>query len=338
MSFSIGVDIGGTNIKIGLVDRKGTVVTRRRLVTNLKEMPDETLARIARAVNTLSQRNKIDSFGIGVAGLVDHKNGVVWFSPNLPLWQKVPIKEALCRLTGLDVFCVNDANAVALGEWLYGAAQGYKNVICITLGTGIGSGIIVANRLLLGGSHFAGELGHSTISVRGPNCPCGNRGCLERYVGAQAVVNRARRLLRKEQRKLPTAKNQLTLWGSATGSVSKIFELVGYDLHRLTPKEIGVAARKGDKLAIKVVKETGEILGRGIYNAIMLLDSEVVVFGGGVSGLGRMLLKAAEESVFRRLYGANRKLKFALSWLGGDAGILGASQLSRWLPQFVEEC
>ncbi|MEO0070682.1 MAG: ROK family protein [candidate division WOR-3 bacterium] len=334
MSFSIGVDVGGTNIKIGLVDGKGSVVARRRLRTNLNELPEVTLDRISRVVQGLKPRQEINSLGIGVAGLVDHRNGVLVFSPNLPLWQRVRVKEVLCRLTGLDVFCANDANAFVLGEWLYGAARGYKNVLCVTLGTGVGTGIIVHNRLLLGGNDFAGELGHSTISFGGPNCLCGNRGCLERYVGAQAIVNRARRLLRKEQKRLSVTKNQLCLFGITSKSVSRIFELVGYDLNWLTPKEIGRAARKGDKLAMKVVMETGEFLGKGIYNAIMILDPEVVVLGGGISGWGRMLLKAVKESVFRRLYGSDRRLKFVLSELGGDAGILGASQLSRWLGQF----
>ncbi len=335
MSFSFGIDIGGSNIKIGLVEDKGKVVARRRLKTDLAASPNEVLTRIADFVDTLGQERKVDSIGVGVAGLIDHKEGVVLFSPNLPLWRKVPVKETLSRLTGLEVFCANDANAAVLGEWLYGVARGYKNVLGITLGTGVGSGIIVNNQLLLGGNNFAGELGHSTISLKGFTCSCGNRGCLECYVGAEAIANRARSRLRKEQRGVVVNKNQLALFANTGGRLSKIFELVGYDLRKVTPKEIGFAARKGDSLALAVIKETGELLGRGIYNAIMLFDPEVVVLGGGVSKLGRPLLKAVKESVFSRLYGGERKLKFFLSRLGSDAGVLGASQLSGWLAKFL---
>jgi glucokinase len=335
MSFSVGVDVGGTNIKIGLVDEEGNIICRRRLHNNPSEPPAQTLEILAQAVLKLTRSKPVAALGIGIAGLVDHKDGFVRTSPNLPTWNKVPVKDILSRLTRLNVFCCNDANAVALGEWLYGAAKGCRNALCITLGTGIGSGIITDNHLLLGANSYAGELGHTTLSLRGPACPCGNSGCLERYVGAQAIVFRCRRLLRQQQRRVAASRNQLSLFGPSGERLSLIFELVGYNLNRLSPREIGSAARKKDKIALQVIKETGALLGLGIYNALMLLDPEIVVLGGGVSRFGKPLLQAVEQTVFARLYGSNRQLKIVLSFLGDDAGILGASQLHRLASNFT---
>lgn len=326
MALRVGVDIGGTNIKIGLVDEKGRIVSRQRLKTNPQAPPAETLERLSRTILRVTKDKQVDALGIGVAGLIDHKNGFVWTSPNLPAWNKTPVKDIMSRLTGMEVFCGNDANAVALGEWLFGAAKNCKNVLCITLGTGIGSGIIAENRLLLGANNYAGELGHTSVSLRGPACPCGSSGCLERFVSAQAIVERCKRLMRKEARRIAATKNQMSLFGGTGEHPSLIFDLIGYDYTRLSPKEIGIAARKKDKLALQVIGETGNLLGLGIYNALMLLDPEIVVLGGGVSRLGKPLLRAVEQTVFNRLYGSNRQLKIALSKLGDDAGILGASQ------------
>ncbi|MEO0004483.1 MAG: ROK family protein [candidate division WOR-3 bacterium] len=326
MALAVGVDIGGTNIKIGLVDENGKIVARQKLKTNPQSPPAETLERLSRMILRLTKGKQVDALGIGVAGLIDHKTGFVWTSPNLPTWNKTPVKDIMSRLTGMEVFCGNDANAVALGEWLFGAAKNCKNVLCITLGTGIGSGIIAENRLLLGANSYAGELGHTSISLRGPACPCGSSGCLERFVSAQAIVERCKRLLRKEERLITTTKNQLSLFGGTGEHPSLIFDLIGYDYKRLSTREIGIAARKKDKLALEVIKETGNLLGQGIYNALMILDPEIVILGGGVSRLGKPLLYAVEQTVFNRLYGSNRQLRIVLSKLGDDAGILGASQ------------
>ncbi|MGQ9708098.1 MAG: ROK family protein [bacterium] len=335
MTLSVGVDIGGTNIKIGLVDENGKIICRRRLKTRPDDPPAQTLETVAQAVLKITRNLPVATLGIGVAGLIDHKDGFVFTSPNLPGWNKTPVKDILTRLTKLKVLCCNDANAVALGEWLFGAAKNYQNALCITLGTGIGSGIIADSHLLLGANNYAGELGHTIISPRGPACACGNAGCLERYVGAQAIVERCRRLLRQQERSIAASRNQLTLFGQADKQPSLIFDLIGYNLRRLSPREIGIAARKKDKIALQVIKETGTLLGLGIYNALMILDPEVVVLGGGVSRLGKPLLQAVEQTVHSRLYGSNRHLKIAISVLQDDAGILGSSQLHRFFTGYT---
>ncbi|MGB9742728.1 MAG: ROK family protein [bacterium] len=331
MNLTLGADLGGTSIKIGLVADDGKIICRRRLRTVVNESPGATLERIARTALALAKNRTVQAFGIGIAGLVDHENGFVFTSPNLPNWERVPVKDLLSRLTRLPVFCANDANAVALGEWRFGAARGASNVLCLTLGTGVGTGIIAENRLLLGARGYAGELGHTVIIPEGVSCPCGNRGCLERYVGAQAIVERCRRLLRTQQRRIATTRNQLTLFGGGE-QLSLLFDLINYDYRRLTPREIGIAARRGDKLALQTVQETGRLLGLAIYNAVMILDPELVVLGGGLSRLGPPLLRTVQQAVTSRLYGADRRLKIVRSRLVDDAGILGASQLFQFLP------
>lgn len=332
MTLSLGVDIGGTSIKIGLVGENGTIVARRRLRTVVNEPPGAMLERIAHTGLKLTKNRPLQSLGVGIAGLVDHKDGFVFTSPNLPNWERVPVKDLLSRLIRVPVFCTNDANVVALGEWKFGIAQGYRNVVCITLGTGVGTGIIADNQLLLGEKGYAGELGHTIIFPKGLACPCGNRGCLERYVGARAITDRCRRLLRHQKRRIVTTSNQLTLFGERSENLSLLFDLINYDYRRLTPREIGIAARRGDKIALQTIEMTGRLLGLGIYNAVMLLDPELIVLGGGVSRLGRPLLRAVEKAVNHRLYGANRRLKIVLSRLGDDAGIIGAAHLFNLLP------
>ncbi|MGQ9677855.1 MAG: ROK family protein [bacterium] len=332
MKYTIGVDIGGTNIKIGLVNWRGEVVRRRTLHADPAEPAQVTLARLAQSVVKLSSNCPVKVLGVGVAGLVDCRSGVVKFSPNLPLWMQVSVKDTLAKLTGLEVYCANDADAVTIGEWLFGVAKGFHNVLCLTLGTGVGSGIIANNQPLWGANCFAGELGHTVIFLNGSACGCGDRGCLESYVGARALVQKCKRLLRRQQPKFANLRNQLALFVPDIQHQSKIWEKVGYDLRNLTPQEIGAAARMKDQLACRVVGDMGRLLGLGIYNAIMILDPELVVIGGGMSRIGMRLLLAVKNSVLSHPYLQNRKVKIVLSRLREDAGILGASQLNRFVP------
>lgn len=332
MEFTVGVDIGGTNIKIGLVDERGKVVCRRRLHTDRAEPAQMTLARIAQCVVKLSLNYPVKGLGIGVAGLVDCRSGVVRYSPNLPLWAQVSVKDTIARLTGFEVYCANDADAVTIGEWLFGAARGCHDVLCLTLGTGVGSGIIANNQPLWGANCFAGELGHTVIFPHGTACGCGDRGCLESYVGARALVQKCKRLLRRQQPKFANLRNQLTLFGEHARDRSRIWELIRYDLRNLTPEAISAAAKKKDQIACRVIDDLGHLLGRAIYNAILVIDPELVVIGGGMSRFGAPLLQAVKIAVFSHSYLQNRKLKIVLSRLREDAGILGASQLNRFVP------
>lgn len=343
MPFDIGVDIGGTNIKLGLVDARGRVVARGRLATRARSGPGQALERIAETIDKLCTRRKarcaigwharqIRSIGVGIAGLVDHVHGVVRAPPNLPGWDGLAVKKELERLTGLPVACGNDANAVALGEWLFGAGRGAADMVCLTLGTGVGAGVIVQGRLLLGANHAAGELGHTVVYGDGPECRCGGKGCLERYVGAQYIVQRARQRLRA-QLKRGSHRNQISFISGVGEQPSMLFDLAG-SLSRLTPEMIGRAARRKDKLASELVREVGFYLGLGLVNVVALLDPERIVIGGGISGLGAGLLKAVRQTVNSRCQVfSGRRLEIVFGRLGSDAGIIGASRLGRHVGQ-----
>ena len=212
MPFDIGIDLGGTNIKIGLVDRAGRVKARRVLSTHAAAGPTQALKRVGAVIEELRKRRKLASVGIGIAGLVDHTAGIVRVPPNLPGWNGTPVKRELERLTGLPVYCANDANAVALGEWLHGAGRGCRHLLCVTLGTGVGGGIIANGRLLVGANDAAGEIGHAAIFADGLPCLCGHNGCVERYVGAGYVEDRAQKRVRAQLKRLKDHKNQTSLF------------------------------------------------------------------------------------------------------------------------------
>jgi glucokinase len=331
MPFDIGIDLGGTNIKMGLVDGAGRVKVRRVLLTRAASGPTQALGRIGTVIEELRKRRKVASVGIGIAGLVDHAAGIVRVPPNLPGWNGTPVKRTLERLTGLPVYCANDANAVALGEWLYGAGRGCKHMLCVTLGTGVGGGIIADGRLLTGANDAAGEIGHTSIFADGLPCACGHNGCVERYVGARHVEDRARKRVRAQLKRLKDHKNQTSLFpGMKAEGPSLMFEFAKGDMAQITMREIGRAARAGDKLALTLVEEVGDYLGTALANAVELLDPERIVIGGGVSGIGRPLLKAVRKSVFCRTQALpGRKLDIVFSELGVEAGIIGASRLRK---------
>ncbi|MBM3316177.1 ROK family protein, partial [candidate division WOR-3 bacterium] len=263
----VGVDIGGTNTKLGLVDGQGRVVRRSIILTRAGRGPRVALGRIARAIESLRRGRPVRSVGVGVAGLVDHHTGVVRLPPNLPGWHGTPVADILADALGLLVHCGNDVNAVTIGEWLYGAGQACRHLLCLTLGTGVGGGIIDDGRLLLGANHAAAEVGHLTIFGNGPPCRCGGRGCLERYVGAEYIVERCRARLKAQARRVKWHRNQLPMFeGYRAEQPSLLFDLTGRSLAAVDTRKIGTAARQGDPLALKVVEETGHFLGLDIVN------------------------------------------------------------------------
>ncbi|MEO0085321.1 MAG: ROK family protein [candidate division WOR-3 bacterium] len=332
MPCDVGVDIGGTNIKLGLVDAHGRVTNRRLLTTQARRGPVQALERLSRAIGGLAESRRVRSIGVGIAGLVDHTHGVVRLPPNLPGWHGTPVKTMLEDLTGLPVAVGNDVNAVTLGEWLFGAGRGCRHLFCLTLGTGVGGGIVADNRLLIGANDAAGELGHTIIYGNGAACACGGRGCLEAYVGSRAIIDRARQQLRRQLRRLAVHRNQLRMFPGHSEEPSSILALVNDRLSAVTPREVGIAARRGDRLALQVVEETAAYLSMGISNLVALLDPELVIIGGGISRIGPPLLRAVRRQVMARIpVFSGRRLEIVLSKLGNDAGIIGASRLSRHL-------
>ena len=298
-------------MKLGVVAPSGTITFRQQLATRTEQGPEPALERLALAIRKIAARKKIGGVGIGIAGLIDHRLGIVRIPPNLPGWDNLRLKDRLEKTTGLPVYVGNDVNACVLGELYFGAGKGTDDVFCLTLGTGVGGGIISGGRLLLGANDAAGEIGHTIVEPNGPRCKCGNYGCLERFVGAEYIVGAAIEGLKTNQ--------------------SLISTLVDGDVGRITPKIISAAAQRGDDLARKIVEKVGSYVGLGIVNVVHLLDPAVVVVGGGIARTGKILLDSIRKTVSSRIMMyRDRKLKICLSRLGSDAGILGASCFARY--------
>jgi glucokinase len=316
LTVSIGIDLGGTNIKLGLIRADGKILKRLNIPTLANQGPKAVIARIIAEINCLNRYHGVpQALGIGSAGLVNHRQGIIHFSPNLPGWKDIPLKKLIEDEVKVKVFVGNDANAFALGEYCFGAGKGCSSLFGITLGTGIGGGIIVNGKLWLGINQAAGEVGHTSINAFGLKCRCGNYGCLERFAGAEYIVERTIKQLKNQNSKRKT-KN------------SEILRLIKHDYKNITPEIISLAAKKfGDALAKTIIAETGMYIGVGLANVVSLIDPEIIVIGGGVSGFGKLLLDSIKKTVAERIMNfSGRKLKIVLSRLKDDAALLGASQ------------
>lgn len=306
------LDLGGTYIKAALVSPKGKVVHRSRRATEAEGGPRHVISRLVATVRELCSEAGVDSkrligVGVGCAGPLSPQEGVVYHSPNLPGWSRVHLRAMMEDDLRRPVIIENDANAWALGEFIFGAGRGARNLVCLTLGTGVGGGIIVDGRLVHGSRGLAAELGHMTINTRGPLCSCGSRGCLEVYASASAVRRSMRRRLK-------------------AGAPSKVRELVEKSPSGLSSKVVSQAARLGDGPAQEALAEVGCYLGVGIANIANIFNPEMVVLGGAVAGAGRFLIGPAREEAKRRAFpGVMKDLRIVRAKLGEDAGLLGAA-------------
>lgn len=289
----IGIDLGGTNLRAGLVDDDGRVVARHQIPTPSSEPPDTAIALMAKLVRELGSAAAV---GLGAPGLIDTIDGIVRTSPNLPQWSDVRIADRLTELTGLPVKVANDVNAIAWGEHLFGAGRGCRDVLCVTLGTGLGGALILDGKLHLGKDMAAGEIGHFTLVPGGHPCPCGNRGCLEQYVAKFGIIRRT-----KELRP---------------------------DLPDPTPETVARAAAHGDQWARDVYDGVARQLGQVLGGMIQVLNVETIIVGGQIAKAGEVLfgpLKAhTAEFVFPPL---RESYAIVPAALGGDAGIIGAAFL-----------
>jgi len=312
VSLAIGIDLGGTNIKAGLVTGDGKVLETASTPTLAHEGPDGVVGRMAKLANDLKAKAPEPPAGIGVGspGPLDPTIGMLYFTPNMPGWDNYPLAAKLGALTNLQVTVENDANVAALAEYRQGAGKGTRTMILLTLGTGIGGGIIFDGKLVNGARVTAGEVGHIVINEKGPKCGCGAHGCLEAYCGTAGILGRARELLEK------------------VGTVSILRDTAGKDYEKLTPQMIGDAARKGDGPAISVYKETGRLLGVGISSLVNLFAPEVVILGGGIAANWDFLYPACREEVKRRaMKPGNELVKIVPAVLGNEAGLVGAAAL-----------
>jgi len=306
-NYLFGVDIGGTTVKIGFFDKDGNVVDKWEIPTRTQNGGENILPDIAASIDAkLAEKNvsKDDIIGIGVGapGPVDD-NGTIYRAVNLG-WGVFNIKETLEELSGLPVAAGNDANVAALGEMWKGGGRGYKNVVAVTLGTGVGGGIILDGKILSGTSGSAGEIGHIHLNDNELQvCGCGNRGCLEQYASATGVVRLAKRRL------------------VADDSPSVLRE------GEITAKVVFDAVKAGDAVAIDVAKEFGRCLGIGLAIVAAVVNPQIFVVGGGVSKAGDVLFDYITPAYMSNVFPGARDVKFALAELGNDAGIYGSAKL-----------
>ena len=318
MTLTIGVDVGGTKIATGLVDADGTILTSLRRPTPAQEV-DAVVDVIADAVAELAagrdarDAGGVEAVGIGAAGFVDAARSTVIFAPNLA-WRDEPLAATVSERTGLPVVVENDANAAAWGEFRFGAARDAHSSLVITVGTGIGGGIVLDDRLVRGSHGFAAEIGHINIKPGGRRCGCGLRGCWERYGSGSALVHEAR---------------ELATVSPVQGA--KLLKLAGGDPGGITGLHVTQAAREGDNAAIEVFDTVGKWIGHGLADMVATLDPEVVVLAGGVSEAGELLRKPAQRTFEKNLTARSFRAvpQIRLATLGNMAGIVGAADLAR---------
>lgn len=313
--FIVGIDLGGTNIGAGAMPTDGTREIAMRMVpTRAEEGSAAVVGRIVRMIEDVIEQTRAETgaersdflgVGIGSPGPLDRERGVVIVSPNLG-WRDFPLRDEVGSRVNLPASLDNDANCATLGEWWCGAARGGRNVVGLTIGTGIGGGLIFDGKLYHGSSDAAGEIGHTTIDPTGRRCRCGNYGCLEAYASGPAIAERAREVL------------------DVDGD-SILHDLVNGDVSRITAATVFEASKRGDRVALEVVRDTAHFLGVGISNLINILNPDIVVVAGGVTQAGDLLFDPLRAEVRRRAFKSSvDACKIVPGALPLSAGVVGA--------------
>lgn len=313
---TVGVDVGGTKIASGVVDDKGAVLEQEQVPT-----PDATGAEAAEAIAAAiaelatrhRERHPVEAVGVGAAGFVDSRRSTVLFAPNIA-WRDEPLRDRVMAQIDLPVVIENDANAAAWAEFRFGAGEHVDDLILLTVGTGIGGGIVLDGALHRGAFGVAAEVGHMRVVPQGERCGCGNRGCWEQYASGRALVREARELVQS---------------GSPLGGA--LAEACGGDAGALEGPMITELARDGDLASKELVSDVGRWLGAGLASLADILDPAVAVVGGGVSAAGELLLGPLRETFGRELSGRGHRptLEIRLAEMGNTAGIVGAGDLAR---------
>ncbi|MFD1833358.1 ROK family glucokinase [Streptomyces desertarenae] len=311
MGLTIGVDIGGTKIAAGVVDEEGAILETSTVPT--PPTADGVIDAIAEAVREVSTGHGVEAVGIGAAGYVDDKRATVLFAPNIN-WRNEALKDKVEQRVGLPVVVENDANAAAWGEYRFGAGKGHDDVVCITLGTGLGGGIIIGGRLHRGRFGVAAEFGHIRVVPDGLLCGCGSQGCWEQYASGRALVRYAR------QRAAATPENAGILLSLGDGTPESI-----------EGRHISQAARQGCPVAVDSFRELARWAGAGLADLASLFDPSAFIVGGGVSDEGDLVLEPIRKSFRRWLVGSQWRphAQVLAARLGGRAGLVGAADLAR---------
>lgn len=298
--FAIGVDLGGTNLRVALVSEGGKIVEKVK-----KPSSEQILEVLVESIEKIGHSDKICGIGLGAAGLIDRRNRRVFVSPNLHAIEGLDVVGDLQEKFGVPVFIENDANAAALGERVAGAGSDFENFVLLTLGTGIGGGIIHQGKVL----EVPAEFGHMSINPEAEKCPCGNTGCLENYASARAMIARAVSMLEK-------------------GTESLLKECCKGSFYKLTPEDIYRAALDGDNLSREVLKDAGRYLGVGLANIINVLAPDAIILAGGLTGAWNIYVQEAIKEASRRAFkDLFDSVKIIPSSLEDNAGIIGAACL-----------
>ena len=300
-NYTVGIDVGGTNIKLGLVSRSGKILSRAFLETKKFRRDRSGLIKVlVGEIQSLMASRKLSKgdlagIGIGLPGLIDPRKGIVGFLPNVPGWRNVPLKKIIQSKLRIPVHIDNDVNLVALAEWQFGAGKGVDNLICLTLGTGVGGGLVLNGSLYRGEGFAAGELGHIPLNERGPRCPCGGWGCFERYVGNGELLRVAAKRFRRKNISLP-------------------------DVYRL--------ADQGNRDAVRFWHSAAEHIGNGLVGVVNLLNLRLIVIGGGVANNYKFMGTTIQSVIKKRAMSVQgRMVRVVRAKLGDDAGIIGAQVL-----------
>lgn len=316
MKYYVGIDLGGTNIVAGIVDENYNIITKASVKTNrprpAKEIADDmgkvALQAIADANLTV---NDIEWVGIGTPGIANSKDGIIEYSNNLE-FKNVPIVEYIQKHIQKPVYVENDANAAAYGEYVAGAGKGHNSLVCITLGTGVGGGVVIDGKILTGFNFAGAELGHMVIEVDGAQCSCGRKGCFEAYSSATGLIRMTKEAMEKD--------NSSSMWDLVRERNNKVSARISYD-----------AMRMGDKSATEVVDKFHKYLASGLTNVINIFQPEILCIGGGVCNEGEALLNPVKELIAKEVYTKNsaKNTEIVTAKLGNDAGIIGAAFLGR---------
>ncbi len=312
----LAADIGGSKIMTALFAAGGKLLAKDTCPTLAADGPEAVIGRLAAAIDGLLKKNdlvssRLGGIGLACAGGVDYRRGVVVTpSPNLPGWTDIPLGAIIGERFGVPTLVLNDASAAALGEHRYGAGKGVPNLVLLTLGTGIGGGIIIDGELYLGASGGAGEIGHTTVAD-GPACHCGNTGCLEMLASGAAMARDAIGRLKG-------------------GEKSVMAAMVDGDMEKITAETVGEAARQGDKLAQAVMARAAYYLGIGLVNVTNIFNPEMIIIGGGLATLGDRLIAPGRRMVAERAFSISaRAVRIVTAQLGNEAGVYGAAAFVR---------
>lgn len=308
----IAVDIGGTNLRFGIVKKTGQIIHKIVRPTEADAGRDAVIKNIINGIDEilyLSKIKKSSILGISLAtpGFIDINKGIITFSPNLPGWRNVNLGKIIKDSLGIPVTIENDANAAAFGERWLGAGKNSSNLLCITMGTGIGGGIILDNKIWHGDKGMAGEIGHITVNPDGPLCNCGNYGCLEAYSSGTGIINRIIDAMKK-------------------GKKTALLSMIKNGINEITPEKIFLAAKKGDQISLELVEDAGKYLGIAISDFANLLNIKtIILYGGLVSSFSLFAKRMKEEIINRTIPSFSKEVKVLKAGLKDDAGIIGAA-------------